>query len=81
MPFKLMGSMVSNVTIGTGPGTFPTNGALFAALLVGVILIVGALTFLPALSLGLPTPMEAYELARRFNRSVIDCFYVAIAEQ
>ena len=35
-----------------GPGTLPTNGPLFAALLVGVILIVGALTFFPALSLG-----------------------------
>ena len=35
-----------------GPGTLPTNGPLFAALLVGVIVIVGALTFFPALSLG-----------------------------
>ena len=33
-------------------GTFPTNGALFVVLLVGVILIVGALTFFPALALG-----------------------------
>jgi K+-transporting ATPase ATPase A chain len=35
-----------------GPGTLPTNGPLFSALLVGVIVIVGALTFFPALSLG-----------------------------
>jgi K+-transporting ATPase ATPase A chain len=35
-----------------GPGTFPTDGPLFVALLVGVVIIVGALTFLPALSLG-----------------------------
>jgi K+-transporting ATPase ATPase A chain len=35
-----------------GPGTLPTNGPLFAGLLVGVIVIVGALTFLPVLSLG-----------------------------
>lgn len=35
-----------------GPGTLPTTGPLFAALLVGVILIVGALTFFPVLSLG-----------------------------
>src|ERR1039457_2038447 len=34
------------------PGTFPVNTALFAALLVGVILLLGALTFFPALSLG-----------------------------
>jgi K+-transporting ATPase ATPase A chain len=33
-------------------GTFPTNGALFVVLLVGVIVIVGALTFFPALALG-----------------------------
>lgn len=33
-----------------GAGTLPTNGPLFAALLVGVILIVGALTFFPVLS-------------------------------
>jgi len=34
------------------PGTFPVNTPLFAALLVGVVLILGALTFFPALSLG-----------------------------
>ena len=33
-------------------GTFPTNGPTFTALLVSVILIVGALTFLPVLALG-----------------------------
>ncbi|HEY6554693.1 MAG TPA: potassium-transporting ATPase subunit KdpA, partial [Vicinamibacteria bacterium] len=35
-----------------GPGTLPTDTPLFVAMLVGVILIVGALTFLPALALG-----------------------------
>jgi K+-transporting ATPase ATPase A chain len=34
-----------------GPGTLPTDGPLFSALLVGVIVIVGALTFFPVLSL------------------------------
>jgi len=34
------------------PGTFPVNTPLFAALLVGVVLILGALTFFPVLSLG-----------------------------
>ena len=48
----IAGSMVDKKMVPAGPGTFPTNGALFAALLVGVILIVGALTFFPALSLG-----------------------------
>jgi K+-transporting ATPase ATPase A chain len=48
----IAGSMVGKKTVPPGPGTFPTNGGLFVALLVGVILIVGALTFFPALSLG-----------------------------
>jgi K+-transporting ATPase ATPase A chain len=33
-------------------GTFPTHGPLFVALLTGTIVIVGALTYFPALSLG-----------------------------
>jgi potassium-transporting ATPase potassium-binding subunit len=44
-----------------GSGTLPTTGALFAALLVGVIVIVGALTFFPALSL---SPVVEHFLAR-----------------
>ena len=46
------GSMLNKKTVMPGPGTFPTNGALFTGLLVAVIVIVGALTFFPALSLG-----------------------------
>jgi potassium-transporting ATPase potassium-binding subunit len=45
------GAMVSKKTVSPGPGTFPTNGLLFAVLLVAVVVIVGALTFFPALSL------------------------------
>jgi K+-transporting ATPase ATPase A chain len=48
----IAGSMVGKKVLPPGPGTFPTDGALFAALLVGVIVIVGALTFFPAVSLG-----------------------------
>jgi len=48
----LGGSMLNKKTVQPGPGTFPTNGLLFTALLVGVVVIVGALTFFPALSLG-----------------------------
>ena len=33
-------------------GTFPTHGPLFVGLLVGTVLIVGALTFFPAIALG-----------------------------
>ena len=36
----------------TGEGTFPVDGGLFIGLLIGVILLVGALTFFPALALG-----------------------------
>jgi K+-transporting ATPase ATPase A chain len=48
----IAGSMVGKKIVPEGPGTFPTNGALFSFLLVCVVVIVGALTFLPALSLG-----------------------------
>jgi K+-transporting ATPase ATPase A chain len=48
----LAGSLVGKKVVPAGPGTFPTNGVLFSALLVGVIVIVGALTFFPALALG-----------------------------
>jgi K+-transporting ATPase ATPase A chain len=48
----IAGSMVGKKTVPAGPGTFPTGGWLFAGLLVAVVIIVGALTFFPALSLG-----------------------------
>lgn len=46
------GSLVRKKTHPGGEGTFPVHGPLFIALLIGVIIIVGALTFFPALSLG-----------------------------
>ena len=48
----IAGSMLGKKTVAPGPGTFPTNGALFSGCWSAVILIVGALTFFPALSLG-----------------------------
>jgi K+-transporting ATPase ATPase A chain len=48
----LAGSMVGKKVAPAGPGTMPTHTPLFAGLVVGVILIVGALTFFPALALG-----------------------------
>jgi K+-transporting ATPase ATPase A chain len=42
---------VGKKTVPAGPGTFPTTGLTFVALLISVILIVGALTYFPALSL------------------------------
>jgi K+-transporting ATPase ATPase A chain len=48
----LAGSLVRKRTAPASAGTFPTGTPLFAGLLVGVVLIVGALTFFPALALG-----------------------------
>jgi K+-transporting ATPase ATPase A chain len=48
----LAGNLAGKKSVPPSPGTFPVNSVLFAVLLVGVILILGALTFFPALSLG-----------------------------
>ncbi|WP_240230518.1 potassium-transporting ATPase subunit KdpA [Devosia lacusdianchii] len=48
----IAGSLVSKKTVPASGGTLPTDGTLFVGLLLGVILIVGGLTFFPALALG-----------------------------
>jgi K+-transporting ATPase ATPase A chain len=48
----IAGNLAMKKSVPPSPGTFPVNTTLFAVLLGGVILIVGALTFFPALSLG-----------------------------
>jgi K+-transporting ATPase ATPase A chain len=48
----LAGSLARKKLVATSAGTFPVSGPLFTTLLVGTILLVGALTFFPALSLG-----------------------------
>ncbi len=48
----LAGSLVRKRVVPAGLGTFPTTGPLFLALLFGVIVIVGALTYFPAYALG-----------------------------
>jgi K+-transporting ATPase ATPase A chain len=48
----LAGHLAQKKSVPPSSGTFPVNTALFTVLLVGVVLIVGALTFFPALSLG-----------------------------
>jgi len=45
-------SLATKATVPAGPGTFPTATPLFMGLLVFVVLVVGGLTFLPALALG-----------------------------
>jgi K+-transporting ATPase ATPase A chain len=48
----IAGSLANKKIVPPSAGTFPTTGGLFIGLLVGVILIVGGLTFFPALALG-----------------------------
>jgi potassium-transporting ATPase potassium-binding subunit len=48
----IAGSLAAKKIVPASAGTFPTHGGLFVGLLVGVILIVGGLTYFPALALG-----------------------------
>jgi K+-transporting ATPase ATPase A chain len=48
----LAGSLARKKRVASSAGTFPVSGPLFTTLLVGTVLLVGALTFFPALSLG-----------------------------
>ena len=48
----IAGALAAKKTLPPSSGTFPTHGPLFVFLVVGVILIVGGLTFFPALALG-----------------------------
>ena len=48
----IAGSLAAKKTVPASAGTLPTHGGLFVGLLVGVILIVGGLTFFPSLALG-----------------------------
>ena len=55
----IAGSLAAKKKVPETSGTLPTHGTLFVGLLVGVIIVVGALTFFPALSLG---PLVEYFL-------------------
>ena len=48
----IAGSVAAKRTVPPSSGTFPTHGGLFVGLLVGIILVVGGLTFFPVLALG-----------------------------
>ncbi|WP_455916445.1 potassium-transporting ATPase subunit KdpA [Pantoea agglomerans] len=48
----IAGSLAMKKVQPVGNGTLPTHGVLFIALLIGTVLLVGALTFIPALALG-----------------------------
>jgi K+-transporting ATPase ATPase A chain len=53
----IAGSLATQPVIPRSSGTLPTDGALFMFFLLGVIIIVGGLTYMPALALG---PIEEY---------------------
>ncbi len=57
----IAGTLAGKTRAPAGPGTLPTTGPLFAVLLASVIVVVGALTFFPALSLG---PVVEHYLAQ-----------------
>jgi K+-transporting ATPase ATPase A chain len=57
----LAGALAGKKVVPAGPGTFQTDTPLFVGLLIGVIIIVGALTFFPALALG--PLLEQFQLA------------------
>lgn len=48
----IAGSMAQKTKLEPSPGTFRTDNALFGVLFVSIVIIVGALTFFPALILG-----------------------------
>ncbi len=48
----IAGSLAAKKSVPASPGTLPTHTPLFVGLLIGTVLIVGALTFIPALALG-----------------------------
>jgi len=48
----IAGSLAAKKRLAHGPGTMPTHGPLFVSLLVGTVLLIGALTYVPALALG-----------------------------
>jgi potassium-transporting ATPase potassium-binding subunit len=48
----IAGSLARKKTVPSGPGTLPTHQPLFVGLLIGVVVLVGALSFMPALALG-----------------------------
>ena len=48
----IAGALARKKLVPAGPGTLPTHTPLFVGLLVGVVILVGALTFVPALALG-----------------------------
>ena len=62
----IAGSLAAKQIVPRSAGTLPTNRLLFVSFLIGVIVIVGGLTFLPALSLGPVAEQLAMQTARLY---------------
>jgi K+-transporting ATPase ATPase A chain len=62
----IAGSLIGKKVVPPSAGTFPTNGVTFVVLLIGVIVIVGALTYFPALALGPIVEHFAANAGKRF---------------
>lgn len=62
----IAGSLAAKKTVPASDGTLPTHGPLFVGLLVGITLIVGGLTFFPALALGPIVEHLAMQLGQSF---------------
>jgi len=60
------GSLVQKKLLAPSAGTFPTNRPLFVGLLVGVVLIIGGLTYFPAISLGPTVEQVAMNQGKAF---------------
>ncbi len=63
----IAGSLARKKIVPASAGTFPTDGALFVGLVIGVILITGGLTFLPSLALGPIVEHLAMQAGTLFN--------------
>ena len=63
----IAGSLAAKKSIPASAGTFPTTGGLFVGLVVGVIVIVGGLTFFPALALGPIVEQLAHQRRHLFS--------------
>ncbi|MGH7046582.1 MAG: potassium-transporting ATPase subunit KdpA [Stellaceae bacterium] len=61
------GSLARKKLLAPSAGTFPTNRPLFVGLLVGVVLIIGGLTYFPAVSLGPVTEQVAMNQGRLYS--------------
>jgi K+-transporting ATPase ATPase A chain len=66
----IAGSLAAKRAVATTAGTLPTHGPLFVGLLVATVIVVGALTFFPALSLGPIVEHFLMHQGRLFSQSL-----------